>query len=292
MFFKSAFDDNKIIQQIYHNDRVKRYTLFIIGVLLQAVAFNVFILQSNMAFGVSGIAVVLNEIFGITPAYIILVANLLLIVASFVYLGKNVTSKTIVGSLLYPLLVELTVFLPNYVDLGTTEPVIVALSGAVLYGVGTGLVFKAGYTTGGSDVIKQIISEYGKKSIGQATIYVEGIVVTLCLFVFGWQSFIYSIISLFVISMITDNVILGISKYKTFQIITIKEREVKQFILNQLHHGVTILDSHGGYTGEKKKIMFCTIPTKEYFVLKEGILQIDKEAFFIVTDTYEVRGGE
>lgn len=292
MFFKSAFDDNKIIQQIYHNDRVKRYTLFIIGVLLQAVAFNVFILQSNMAFGVSGIAVVLNEIFGITPAYIILVANLLLIVASFVYLGKNVTSKTIVGSLLYPLLVELTVFLPNYVDLGTTEPVIVALSGAVLYGVGTGLVFKAGYTTGGSDVIKQIISEYGKKSIGQATIYVEGIVVTLCLFVFGWQSFIYSIISLFVISMITDNVILGISKYKTFQIITIKEREVKQFILNQLHHGVTILDSHGGYTGEKKKIMLCTIPTKEYFVLKEGILQIDKEAFFIVTDTYEVRGGE
>ncbi len=292
MFFKSAFDDNKIIQQIYHNDRVKRYTLFIIGVLLQAVAFNVFILQSNMAFGVSGIAVVLNEIFGITPAYIILVANLLLIVASFVYLGKNVTSKTIVGSLLYPLLVELTVFLPNYVDLGTTEPVIVALSGAVLYGVGTGLVFKAGYTTGGSDVIKQIISEYGKKSIGQATIYVEGIVVTLCLFVFGWQSFIYSIISLFVISMITDNVILGISKYKTFQIITTKEREVKQFILNQLHHGVTILDSHGGYTGEKKKIMLCTIPTKEYFVLKEGILQIDKEAFFIVTDTYEVRGGE
>ncbi len=292
MYFKSAFDDNKIIQQIYHNDRVKRYTLFIIGVLLQAVAFNVFILQSNMAFGVSGIAVVLNEIFGITPAYIILVANLLLIVASFVYLGKNVTSKTIVGSLLYPLLVELTVFLPNYVDLGTTEPVIVALSGAVLYGVGTGLVFKAGYTTGGSDVIKQIISEYGKKSIGQATIYVEGVVVTLCLFVFGWQSFIYSIISLFVISMITDNVILGISKYKTFQIITTKEREVKQFILNQLHHGVTILDSHGGYTGEKKKIMLCTIPTKEYFVLKEGILQIDKEAFFIVTDTYEVRGGE
>lgn len=292
MFFKSAFDDNKIIQQIYHNDRLKRYTLFIIGVILQAVAFNVFILQSNMAFGVSGIAVVLNAIFGITPAYIILLANLLLIVASFVYLGKNVTSKTIVGSLLYPLLVELTVFLPDYVDLGTTEPVIVALSGAVLYGVGTGLVFKAGYTTGGSDVIKQIISEYGKKSIGQATIYVEGVIVTLCLFVFGWQSFIYSILSLFVISLITDNVILGISKYKTFQIITSREKEVKQFILNQLHHGVTILDSHGGFTGDKKKIMLCTIPTKEYFVLKEGILQIDKDAFFIVTDTYEVRGGE
>lgn len=291
MLFKNAFDDNKIISQIYNNDRLKRYTLFVIGVVLQAVAFNVFILQSNMAFGVSGIAVVLNALFKIPPAYIILLANLLLIVASYVYLGKKATSKTIVGSLLYPLLVELTVLLPNYIDLGTTEPVILALSGAFLYGCGTGLVFKAGYTTGGSDVVKQIISEYGKKSIGQATIYVEGIVVTLCLFVFGWQSFIYSIISLFVMSVITDNVILGISKYKTFQIITYKEKEVKQFILNQLHHGVTILDSRGGFTGDKRKIMLCTVPTKEYFLLKEGILQIDKDAFFIVTDTYEVKGG-
>ena len=128
--------------------------------------------------------------------------------------------------------------------------------------------------------------------MGQATLYVEGCIVTLCLFVFGWQAFIYSLISLYVISTLTDKVILGISKYKTFQIITEKEKEVKQFILNQLHHGVTMLDSHGGYTGDKKKILLCTIPTKQYFILKEGILQIDKKAFFIVTDTYEVKGGE
>lgn len=140
--------------------------------------------------------------------------------------------------------------------------------------------------------MKQIISQYGKKSLGQATIYIEGFIVTACLFVFGWQAFIYSIISLYIISTLTDKVILGISKYKTFQIITEKEKEVKHFILNGLHHGVTILDSKGGFTGEKKKILLCTIPTKQYFILKEGIMQIDKKAFFIVTDTYEVRGGE
>ena len=96
---------------------------------------------------------------------------------------------------------------------------------------------------------------------------------------------------MYVISVLTDKVILGISKYKTFQIVTHKEKEVKQFILNQLHHGVTILESHGGYTGKEKKIILCTIPTKRYFLLKEGILKIDNKAFFIVTDTYEVEGG-
>lgn len=292
MKFIEVFDDKKIVQDIYNNDRLKRYSLFSFGVLLQAIAFNVFILPSDMAFGVSGISVVLKQLFGISPSFIILLANVLLLVASVVYLGKSVTSKTIVGSILYPLLVEVTVFLPSVINLGDTEPVIIALSGAVLYGIGSGFVFKTGYTTGGSDVLKQIISQYGKRSMGQATLYVEGVIVTSCLFVFGWQAFIYSLLSLYVISSLTDKVILGISKYKTFQIITNKEKEVKQFILNQLHHGVTILDSRGGYTGDKKKILLCTIPTKRYFLLKEGILQIDKQAFFIVTDTYEVKGGE
>ncbi|MCI9050082.1 MAG: YitT family protein [Coprobacillus sp.] len=291
MLLKETFDDN-IMKQIYNSDRLKRYSLFIIGVLIQASAFNIFILPSNMSFGVSGISVVLKQLLGLNPAYIILIANLLLLIASLVYLGKEATSKTIAGALLYPLLIEATIFLPSVIDLGDTEPVIVALSGAVLYGFGTGLVFKAGYTTGGTDVLKQIISQYGKKSLGQATIYIEGFIVTACLFVFGWQAFIYSIISLYIISTLTDKVILGISKYKTFQIITEKEKEVKHFILNGLHHGVTILDSKGGFTGEKKKILLCTIPTKQYFILKEGIMQIDKKAFFIVTDTYEVRGGE
>ncbi len=288
----NAFDDKKIVQEVYNNDRLKRYSLFFLGVLIQAIAFNVFILPSDMAFGISGVSVVLKQLFGINPSFVILLANVLLLIASFVYLGKSTTSKTIVGSILYPLLVQITVFLPNMIDLGNTEPVIIALSGAVLYGIGTGFVFKTGYTTGGSDVLKQIVSQYGKVSMGKATVYVEGIIVASCLFVFGWQSFIYSLLSLYVVSFLTDKVILGISRYKTFQIITDKEKDVKQFILNQLHHGVTVLESKGGFTCDKKKILLCTIPTKRYFLLKEGILQIDKKAFFIVTDTYEVRGGE
>ncbi len=292
MLFKNTFDDSKIVKEIYNSAKFKRYSVFMIGVFLQALAFNIFILPSHMVFGVSGVAVVFESIFHINPAYVIFLGNILLIIASLVYLGKEVTGRTILGSILYPLLVQITAFIPNYIDLGDTEPVIIALTGAVIYGFGIGLVLKEGFSTGGSDVLKQIVSKYGKKSMGQATMYVEGIIVLAGVFVFGWQSFIYSVISLAIMTILTDKVILGISHYKTFQIITTKEKEVKQFILNQLHHGVTMIDSHGGFTGDRRKIMLCTVPTKEYFLLKEGIMHIDKNAFFIVTDTYEVKGGE
>ena len=78
---------------------------------------------------------------------------------------------------------------------------------------------------------------------------------------------------------------------KTFHIITSKEDEVKEFVLNHLSSGVTVLDGRGGYTGDHQKVIMCIIPTKDYFLAKEGILSIDKNAFFLVTDSYEVSGG-
>ena len=241
MFLNKVFDDNKIVSDIYNSKRLKRYVWFITGVILQALAFNIFILPSNMVFGVSGIGVAIKAIIGINPAFIILLINILLIAASLGYLGKDVTKYTIVGAILYPFLVGLTTHAPSYIDLGATEPVIVALTGAVLYGFGTGMVFRAGYTTGGTDVLKQIVSKYTNKSVGSATIYVEGVIVTFGIFVFGWQSFIYSVISLAIISFITDKVMLGISEYKSFQIVTTKEKEIKQFITNQLNRSIVMI---------------------------------------------------
>lgn len=293
MLFKiNTFDDKKITEAVYNNDKLRRYALFIFAVLLQAISFNVFILPCDIIFGVSGISVILNETLNLTPSLVILLANFLLIIASYTFLGKETTKKTILGALLYPLFVELTSGLINYIDLGNTEFVVLALAGAVLNGLGTGIVFREGFTTGGSDVLKQIMSEYGKMPIGKATLYVEGVIIVCGLFVFGWQSFIYSILVMAVISFMTDKVLIGISHFKTFQIITTKENDVKKFLLNQLHHGVTILDAHGAYNGDRQKILLCTLPTKEYFLAKEGILLIDPNAFFIVTDAYEVRGGE
>ena len=261
------------------------------GLLLVSVAFNAFILPNDIVYGVSGIGVILNKTLNISPSLVILIGGIALLILSFIVLGKEKTKNSIVGSLLYPVFVELTSWIVKYIDLGSTETVVVVLFGAVISGVGFGLIFKSGFTTGGTDILNQIVSEKAKVSIGKSMIFTDGVIIVSSLFVFGWQKFIYSIINMYIISVMTDKVILGISSSKTFYIITEREDEVKKFILDYLSHGITVLEARGGYTNSKQKVIMCTIPTKEYFKAKEGIHAIDKEAFFIVTDAYEVYGG-
>ena len=291
MLFKKRKNEKLILEQIYSKTRLIRYSQFIIGLLLVSVAFNAFILPNDIVYGVSGIGVILNKTLNISPSLVILIGGIALLILSFIVLGKEKTKNSIVGSLLYPVFVELTSWIVKYIDLGSTETVVVVLFGAVISGVGFGLIFKSGFTTGGTDILNQIVSEKAKVSIGKSMIFTDGVIIVSSLFVFGWQKFIYSIINMYIISVMTDKVILGISISKTFYIITEKEDEVKKFILDYLSHGITVLEARGGYTNSKQKVIMCTIPTKEYFKAKEGIHAIDKEAFFIVTDAYEVYGG-
>lgn len=291
MLFKKRKSEKLILEQIYSKTRLIRYSQFIIGLLLVSVAFNAFILPNDIVYGVSGIGVILNKTLNISPSLVILIGGISLLILSFIVLGKEKTKNSIVGSLLYPVFVELTSWIVKYIDLGSTETVVVVLFGAVISGVGFGLIFKSGFTTGGTDILNQIVSEKAKVSIGKSMIFTDGVIIVSSLFVFGWQKFIYSIINMYIISVMTDKVILGISSSKTFYIITEREDEVKKFILDYLSHGITVLEARGGYTNSKQKVIMCTIPTKEYFKAKEGIHAIDKEAFFIVTDAYEVYGG-
>lgn len=240
----------------------------------------------------SGIGIILNKVCGVEPSTVILIGDILLLILSFIMLGYDKTKSSILGSLFYPIMVKLTAFLPNYIDVGGSEPLMMTLYGAVLSGFGLGLIFKAGYTTGGTDVLNQIASKYLKMSIGNAMLITDGLIILGGVFVFGWTQVMYSMISLYIISMMTDKVILGISQRKAFYIVTNEESKVKKFVMEELKHGVTELRAAGGFTGKNKAVLMCIIPTSEYYSFKEGIHQIDKNAFFVVTDAYEVYGGE
>ncbi len=289
---KKRILDENIIKNIYKKDRLFRYAEFLLGLLLVAIAFNVFILPNNIVYGVSGLGVIAKHLWKIDPSIIIMIFNIFLMVLSFVLLGKEKTANSVIGSLLYPVMVKLTETMPNYIEVAEAEPLMLILFGAVINGFGLGLIFKAGFTTGGSDIINQIVAKYGKMSIGKSMFFTDGLIVCLSLFAFGWIPLMYSLLTLYIISVLTDKVILGISQSKAFYIITDHETEIKTFILKHLSHGVTVLDGRGGYTGNHQKVIMCIIPTKEYFMAKEGIHQIDKNAFFVVTDAYEVSGGE
>ena len=287
---KHRLDEN-IIKEIYKKGRLKRWAEFLLGVLIVALAYNLFLLPAKVVYGVGGLGIIFNSLFKIDPSLVILVSSVILLFLSLILLGKEETKKTVIGSLLYPVFVKLTSSVGQIVDLSNTDPLLIVLFGAVISGFGLGLIFKAGFTTGGTDILNQIVSKYFKMSMGNSMFFTDGIIILSSVFVFGWTKIMYSIISLYIISIMTDKVILGISNSKAFYIITDHEEEVKKFVLKHLSHGVTILDAKGGFTGQNQKVIMCIIPTKEYFIAKEEIHEIDSNAFFVVTDAYEVSGG-
>lgn len=291
MFFKKKNNDELIMNHIYKKDRLLRYTQFLLGVFIVAVAYNVLVLPCSIVYGMGGVGVILNELIAIDPAIVILIGDLFLLILSYILLGKEKTRGSVIGSLLYPLFVKLTENFSQFIDLGNTDILLLVLFGAVITGCGLGLIFKSGFTTGGTDILNQIVSKYFKMSLGNSMLFTDGLIIVCGLFVFGWEKLMYSMVSLYIISIMTDKVVLGISQSKAFYIITDHETAVKKFITEHLSHGVTVLQARGGYTGNNKKVIMCIIPTKEYFLVKEGIHEIDPKAFFVVTDAYEVSGG-
>lgn len=292
MFFKKKEEVKDIIKEIYKKDKLERYAQFIFGVFVVAFSFNLFILPSDIVYGVSGIGVILNKMYGINPSTTIFIGEIALLLLSFLVLGKEKTKNSIIGSILYPIFVELTTYLTVYIDVGEVEPILLALFGAVISGFGFGLIFKSGYTTGGTDILNQIVSKYGKVSLGNAMLFTDGLIILGGVFTFGVSKIMYSIINLYIVSMMTDKVMIGVSQSKSFFIITSHESEIKKYILGQLGHGVTVLEGNGAFTGNRQKVLMCVIPTREYFVAKEGIHEIDPNAFFVVADAYEVYGNK
>lgn len=285
-------DDNNILNFINENDKVRNYLLFFIGTLITALTFNIFILPNNIVYGVSGIGVILYRLFNIEPFIVILISSLLLLALSFATLGWKQTKKSIIGSIAYPIFVKLTEPIISYVDLGNLEIIVSVVFGAIFSGLGLGLIFKSGFTTGGTDILNQIVSKYFKISMGKAMYFTDGLIMLSGLFTLGLPKFLYSAINIYIISIMTDKVMIGISDSKAFYIITSHETTIKKFLLNKLSHGVTVLDGRGGYTGDNKKVIMCIVPTREYYIVKEAIHKIDPDAFFLVTDSYEVYGGE
>lgn len=294
MFFQKKKEEKDILKEIYQKFRIRRYIELLLGLLIVAISFNLFLLPNNIVFGgVSGIAIILKNIFGFEPSTTIFLGSMILLVISFIFLGKEKTSASIIGSILFPLFVRLTAKIPYYIDIDTSQVLLSALFGGVTYGIGAGLIFKAGFTTGGTDIINQILSKYLHMSMGNAMLASDGLIVVSSVFFFGINQLMYALVVLYLISVLTDKVLLGISKSKAFYIISDrgKEEEMRDYILTYLNHGVTIFEAKGGYTKEKQKVLLCVIPTNEYFKLKEGITAIDDSAFFVAMDAYEVSGG-
>ena len=281
---------NDIIERVNKKNIFSRYLMLLSGCLIVAFAFNLFFLRYNIVcFGVSGVSIVLAE-FGIPPSTFIMITNIVLLIISYFFLGGNDTKGQIVGSLIYPVFVSLTTYVTDLIDLGNLEMIVIAVLGGVSAGIGYGLIYKSGYGTGGTDIIGNMVVKYSKISMGNAMMFINISIIALGKLVFKWKTVMYAIVVAYLISIFTDKILLGISNSKAFYIVVDKDKDdiVRDFLTSLKGVGSTIIDAHGGYSNDRQTLILAVAPTKMYFIIKEGLKEIDKNIFYLVCDSYEV----
>ena len=283
----------KILETIQKKKLIRRYTILIISLFISACYFNLLQLPSQIVTGgTGGISIILNSYFGIEPSKVIFLLSLTLLFIGFIFLGFEKTSGAIVSTIVYPIFVDLTANIGTYISVDLSDKILISIFLGVLSGFTTGIVYKVGFSNGGLSIISEIISKYKKIQLSSISFVINLIIVVIGGVSFGWTMVMYAVIVLYIYSIVLDRALIGVSKNKTVHIITSKETEMSDYIMNSLKHGVTIFDVKGGFLEKKRKVLMTAIPNKEYFRLKEGIKEIDEDAFFIVTDSYQVYGGE
>lgn len=284
-----------VINRFRGKENLKNLFIFLLGLVILAFNYNVFVYpnQFNVG-GMTGVATILNYLCGLEPAYFIFGSSIFLVILSYFTLDKDITYNSVIGAIMYPMLLEFlkplcAFFSPYFVFSNTVITLIIAGS---LLGLGSGLVYKSGYTTGGSDIIMKILNKYQHLTEGNASLLMNTVIILLGAFVFGVSSVIYSIIIIIISTSLVDKILIGISSSKMFLVSSKKYKQIEDYVIDTMHTGVTILDATGGFLFQKRKILMVVVPTRMYNVFKEEILLLDKDAFIVVSDCYEVTGGQ
>ena len=268
---------------------LKNILLIIIGSAMYAFALSLFLTPNKIApGGVSGISIMANHLTGIGVGVFLFLINIPLLIIGLIKLGKSFFLGTMVTILLSSILTDLFAKLPPL----TNNTMLSALGGGVSLAVAIGLIFKAGYTTGGTDIVVRLIKLRHKHlKTGIIFIAVDGVISIFSGIVFQNPDYaLYALLSLVTSSVVLDIVLYGSDEARLVYIITKKEKEISDYILKKLDIGCTLLDCQGAYSGEKRQTVMCAIKKRDLPQLQEYILQTDHDSFMIVTSANEIYG--
>ena len=274
-------------------DKAIRITILCISLILNAILYNLFLLPLNLvAGGTNGVATITHYTYGFDPALIIFLLSVGCAIISFMYFGVKTTMTSLAACFIYPLLVKATSNISNVIYIDPTDPLLMVIFAGVINGICNGLMYKSGYNNGGFPVISQILFEKKQIAIAKSSLVINLIIVLIGSLFFGATNALYAIIFLYINGIVLDKVLLGISNNKAFYIITKEEEKIREYIIKNLHHTITTFEVKGAFLETKRRVILTVIPSREYYRVTTGIKEIDEDAFFVVTDAYQVEGAK
>ncbi|MGF7535779.1 YitT family protein [Bacillus mexicanus] len=268
---------------------IKNFIFITLGALLLSLGIELFLIPNSMIDGgIVGISIMLSKITGIKLALFLMLLN-----APFVYVGYKQVGRTFAIQSSYGI-VATSVFtlLFHHIKPATNDPLLAAVFGGIIVGVGVGTVLRSSGSLDGTEILAVLISTKTPFSVGNVVMFFNLFILTSAGFVFGWPGAMYSLITYYIASKTMDVVVQGMSETKSVWIISDNHLQIGQAIMDRLGRTVTYLEGEGAYSQDKKKVIFCIINRLEEAKMKSIVDDVDKNAFLAVGYVNDVKGGQ
>ena len=267
---------------------IKEYIIVALACVVMAFNINYFFVGNKLAEGgVSGLSLIIHYLSNIDVSYLYFALNIPLIILAYIFLGKNFLLKTFFATFV------LSVFLKVFASF--SEPLddilLAAIFGGAINGIAIGIVFYAGGSTGGMDIVAKIVNKYTGIPISRILLATDFIVLSIVAVIFGKVIFMYTLISLVISSKMIDIIQVGIYSAKGVTIITTKEDEIRKRIMEDTGRGITLIDAKGGYTQKEIGMLYCVVGLYQLIKVNTIVKEVDPSAFMIVADVHEVIGN-
>ncbi|MBA2942115.1 YitT family protein [Paenibacillus sp. CGMCC 1.16610] len=267
---------------------MRRGVFLFIGAALMAVGLEIFLVPNKIIDGgITGISIILSYLTHIQVGIFLTLLNL-----PFLFIGYKMIGKTFALSTLFAILVMSagTALLHPVHEL-TNDPLLAAVFGGIILGIGVGMVIRFGGSLDGTEIIAILISKKIPFSVGEVVMFFNVFILGSAGFVYSWDRAMYSLIAYFIAYKMIDVTIEGFDESKSVWIISDRFRQIGEAILDRLGRGVTYLEGEGGFSGDNKKVIFCVITRLEEAKLKSIVDELDPSAFLAVGNIHDVKGG-
>ncbi|MGI6319055.1 MAG: YitT family protein [Firmicutes bacterium] len=260
----------------------------ILGTLLMALSYALFLIPNKLAAGgISGLGIILYHLYQFPVSLSVFVGNVPLFILAWITLGWKFVAHSLIGTILLPLMLEITASLPVV----TNDLLLASVFGGAGVGLGLGLVFRSQGSTGGTAIVAQLINHFTGLSSGESLIGADLAIIVAAGFIFSPEVAMFAVLSLFVSSKVIDFVQEGFSFSKAAMIISANKSDmISRRIMEELGRGATFLEGRGAYSGENKDIILCVVSQAQVTRLKNIVREVDPGAFVIVSNVGEVLG--
>ncbi|MCC7117153.1 MAG: YitT family protein [Anaerolineales bacterium] len=278
---------------------IRDYALIVVSSLIQAISLRLFFIPANLASGgVSGIAQLINYYTDWPIGLMVLIGNIPLFLLGWRFLGGyKFALRTAVAIVTYSIFTDLLLKIPYFVEYAqilindlSGDIFLNSLYGAIVSGVGYGMVYRARGTSGGSDILARILNHWRGVSMTQSYLMVDSAVILSAGFIFGWKEALYALIALYVSGLVSETVLEGGTTVRAAMIVTSKPEEISARVMEELQRGVTYLEGRGAYTGNSRPVLYCVVPLAEVSSLKAIVQGCDPEAFLVIGTAHEALG--